>query len=31
MINKFVNQLIKKPNKIYIKKAKLEIIDWIGY
>ena len=31
MIDKFVNQLIKKPNKISIKKAKLEIIDWIGY
>ena len=31
MIDKFVKQLTKKPSIISIKKAKLEIIDWIGY
>ena len=31
MIDKFVKQLTKKPNILSIKKAKLEIIDWIGY
>ena len=31
MIDNFVKQLIKKPDIMSIKKAKLEIIDWIGY
>ena len=31
MIEKFLNQIIKKPNNESLHKAKLEIIDWIGY
>ena len=31
MIDNFVKQLIKKPDIMSIKKAKLEIIDWVGY
>lgn len=31
MIDKFVNQIIKSPKNKTLYKAKLEIIDWIGY
>ena len=31
MIEKFLNQIIREPNKTTLQKAKLEIIDWIGY
>jgi 2-methylcitrate dehydratase PrpD len=31
MINLFIEQIIKEPNKNAILKAKLEVVDWIGY
>ena len=31
MINLFIEQIIKEPNENAILKAKLEVIDWIGY
>ena len=31
MIDKFVNQIINSPQNKTLYKAKLEIIDWIGY
>ena len=31
MIENFLNQIIREPNKKTLQKAKLEIIDWIGY
>ncbi len=31
MINEFLEQIIKEPNKETLHKAKLAIIDWIGY
>ena len=31
MINLFIEQIIKEPNENAILKAKLEVVDWIGY
>jgi 2-methylcitrate dehydratase PrpD len=31
MINLFIEQIIKDPNENAILKAKLEVVDWIGY
>ena len=31
MIEQYINQITRKPKAKSVKKAKLEIIDWIGY